>query len=83
MQRQRKTNRQRRLVLYALVPLCAALCALFMTFTNWRVNAEASDRATTQKALFERIDTQVAEILQARIDAAKKAESDAKANADE
>lgn len=70
------------MLLYGMALLAAALCALFLAYSNWRVSADIEARETSQAALFATLDTQAAKTKQAKIDAAKKAEAEAKANAD-
>jgi len=58
-----------------------AICALFITYTNWRVSADIKASDTAQKTLFAKIDAQIIETKKQRVEAAKKAEAEAKANA--
>ncbi|MEO5949366.1 MAG: M15 family metallopeptidase [Candidatus Saccharimonas sp.] len=72
---------RRRLYLYLAPVLVAALCALFVAFTNWRVSADIQDHNIAQKVLFAKIDAQIIDTKKKRVEAAKAAEALAIANA--
>jgi len=72
---------RRRIYLYLTPILVASVCALFIAFTNWRVSADIKSSEAAQRDLFAKIDAQIIETKKQRVEAAKKAEADARANA--
>ena len=79
---QRVNVRQRRIRLALLLVLLSALCALFIAYTNWRVDTDIKASAASQKVAFAQLDKQVAETKRLQVEAAKKAEAAAKVKAD-
>lgn len=77
----RASAHHRRMLLYGTLLLAAALCALFLAYSNWRVTTDIKNREAAQKTLFVALDVQAAKTKQAKIEAAKKAEAEARANA--
>lgn len=74
---ERASATHRRMLLYMGILLIAALCALFLAYTTWRVNADirAHEQATSQ------LDADIATKREARLALAKKSETTAIANA--
>ena len=75
---QHLATHHRRIVLALFLSLTLALCALFVTYTNWRVDTDIKKISESQKISFAQLDTQVADTKQRKIEAAKKVEADAK-----
>ena len=65
------------MLLYMTCVLVAASCALFLAYTNWRVNADIR----TQQEATARLDSEIAAKREARLLAAKKSEDTARSNA--
>jgi D-alanyl-D-alanine carboxypeptidase len=63
-------------------PLAAALCLLFLAYSNNQQVTAATKLAADQKVAFAKIDAQVKATLQKRIDDARQAEADARASAE-
>lgn len=78
----RARSHRSRLYLYVSPLLFAAICGLFLAYSNWRVSTDIQDATTAQRALFAKIDASIVETKKKRIAAAQKAEADAKAQAD-
>lgn len=77
----RASATHRRMILYGSLLLVAAICALCVTYTNWRVYADIHAREAAQKTLFAQLDVQLNATIKKKVEAAKKAEADAKASA--
>ena len=80
--KQRLATHHRMMVLILSLLLTVALCALFLAYTNWKVDADIKARAESQMIAFAQLNKQVAETKRLRVEAAKKAEAEAKANAE-
>lgn len=80
-QAQRTATRRRRLRIVLLLILTAALCALLLAYTNWRVSADTREREAARNTLFADIDARVARTLAQRVETARQAEAAARAGA--
>ena len=80
---QHQHRRLKRLLLWLTIPIVGTACALFLVYSDSHERAAATQAEKDQQALFAKIDKQVADAKQKKIDDAKAAEAAAKAKAEQ